>query len=141
MKNVSFYFICLFITTSALANPNPDLQRTFAQAFPSANNVKWSDDKDGYFVSFIENGNWEKVFYNKTGNLVCLWKYSDGSELPGTVLFTIGKNYKNFEILGVTEFSTPTDNFFEIKLSTNRYWYAVKVSPYGEILEKKRYNK
>src|SRR6185437_14188959 len=102
MKKILFYFACLAITNSALANPYPKLLREFAQTFSGATNVRWNDYKEGYFVSFTSNGNLQRILYNKEGEFVCSWKYTNGAELPANIYFTIVKMYKDSKIMGVT---------------------------------------
>lgn len=141
MKKILIYSVCALIASAVYADPDPALKRTFSRTFPTASNVKWSDDKDGYFVSFTLNGCLEKVFYDKTGNFICSWRYAGESELPPMVLSVIGKNYKDSKILGATEVATPNTSFYEVKLGTNKYWYSIKVSPNGEVIEQKRFDK
>jgi len=49
------YAACVLIVASVAAAPGSKLVERFNQTFPNAKNVKWLDDKDGYFVSFTQN--------------------------------------------------------------------------------------
>ena len=109
MKKIFAYAAGLLITCSVAAAPGSSLIKTFKETFPNAENVKWNDDKAGYFVSFYQHGNFEKVLYNKEGDFVCSWKYSDGKDLPTNVLMTIKKKYGESKIVGVTELTTQDD--------------------------------
>lgn len=140
MKKILFYAASLLITVSVAATPSSKLIKSFNETFPNANNVKWSDDKEGYFVSFTQNGNFEKVLYSKKGSFVCSWKYSNGKELPTTVFMTLNKKYKDCEINGVTEYATAQDVTYEIKLADSKNWYSVKASADGKILSEEKYN-
>ncbi len=76
MKKIISYAACMMIVISVAATPTSKILKAFNETFPNASNIKWSDDKEGYFVSFTQNGNFEKVLYSKEGNFVCSWKYS-----------------------------------------------------------------
>lgn len=130
----------MLIVSSVAAAPTSKIIKSFNETFPNASNIKWSDDKQGYFVSFSQNGNFEKVLYNKTGNFVCSWKYNDGKELSTPIVMTLKKNYKDCEITGVTEFATEQNVTYEVKLTNSINWYSVKVSADGKIIDANKFN-
>lgn len=140
MKKIISYAACLLIVSSVAATPDSKILKAFMETFPNASNVKWSDDKDGYFVSFIQNGNFEKVLYSKKGEFVCSWKYCDGKELPATVLMSLNKKYNNCTISGVTEYATDQDVTYEIKLSDSKNWYSLTISSDGKITGSQKFS-
>ena len=89
MKRAIVYAACIFIVSTAAAAPGSKLVQRFSETFPNAKNVKWVDDKAGYFVSFTQNGNFNKVFYNKGGNFVYSLKYFSGDALPVNIIMTL----------------------------------------------------
>src|ERR1700759_3888918 len=93
MKKILSYVACLLIVTSVAAAPSSKILQAFNATFPNAKNVKWSDDKADYFVSFYQNENFEKVLYSKEGDFVCSWKDSDGKDLPTNISMTLNKKY------------------------------------------------
>jgi len=133
MKKIISYAASLMIVVSVAATPTSKVLKSFSETFPNASNIKWSDDKEGYFVSFTQNGNFEKVLYSKNGNFVCSWKYSDGKELSTPVIMALKKNYKDCEITGVTEYATDQNVSYDVKLANSKNWYSVKVSSDGRI--------
>jgi hypothetical protein len=141
MKKIISYAACLIMITSVAATPTSKVLQLFNETFPNATNIKWSDDKQGYFVSFTQNGNFEKVLYSKSGNFICSWKYSDGKELSTPIVMALKKNYKDCEITGVTEFATDQNVSYEVKLSNSKNWYSVKVSSEGKIISCDKFNK
>lgn len=139
MKKIIFYAACMMIVVSVAATPTSKVLNAFNETFPKASNIKWSDDKEGYFVSFIQNGNFEKVLYSKKGNFVCSWKYSDGKELSTPIVMALKKNYKDCEVNGVTEYATDQNVTYEVKISNEKNWYSVKLSADGKILNSDKY--
>jgi hypothetical protein len=140
MKKIISYAVCLIMITSVAATPTSKVLQLFKETFPNATNIKWSDDKQGYFVSFTQNGNFEKVLYSKSGNFICSWKYSDGKELSTPIVMALKKNYKDCEIKGVTEFATDQNVSYEVKLANSKNWYSVKVSSEGKIISSDKFN-
>jgi hypothetical protein len=140
MKKIISYAACLIMITSVAATPTSKVLKSFTETFPNASNVKWSDDKEGYFVSFTQNENFEKVLYSKSGKFVCSWRYSDGKELSTPVIMSLKKNYKDCDITGVTEVATDQNVSYEIKLANSKNWYSVKVSADGRITGSEKFN-
>ncbi len=140
MKRTIIYAASLLITLSAAAAPGSKLIQAFNQTFPNAQNVKWSDDKAGYFVSFYINNNFEKVFYNKSGDFICSWKYTDGKELPTNITVRLNKKYGDHTILGVTELATNENTTYNVKFSKGDKWYSVTAHANGEIVKEEKYS-
>lgn len=140
MKKIISYAACMMIVISAAATPTLQIVTLFNETFPNASNVKWSDDKTGYFVSFTQNGSFEKILYSKEANFICSWKYSDGKELLTPVVTTLKRNYKDCEITGVTEYATNQSVTYEIKLRNSKNWYSAKISSEGTLLDSEKYS-
>jgi hypothetical protein len=134
MKKIITAAIALVLMVS-VANATPDskvLQR-FKETFPNAQNVKWLDDKDGYLVSFTQNGNLNKVVYDTEGNFTYALKYYGGEGLPTNVAMSLSKNYGESKIIGVTEVTTQNNAMYDVKLSKGNKLYCLKVSSDGSI--------
>ena len=141
MKRIFVYAASILITVSAAAAaPSAKVIQSFTQTFPNASNIKWNDESNGYSVSFSQDGNLQKMFYNKRGNFVCSWKYNDGKQLPTNLAVALQQNYKNSNIIGVTEFSNNEGVMYEVKLSSNDDMYAVKSSADGNIISSEKIN-
>lgn len=139
MKKILCYVACVFIMSSAFAGPGSTLLEKFHQTFPNAQNVKWSDANSGYFVSFYQNGNFEKILYDKDGDFNCSWKYSDGKSLPTNIVLILNKKYNESKILGVTEFTTKDDVTYNVKLSKDSKLYSLDIATDGSITKEEKY--
>ena len=140
MKRIISYVASFLIATSVIAAPGTKLIEQFKSTFPNAQNVKWAEDKAGHFVSFYQDGNLEKVFYNKEGDFVCSWKYSDGSNLPANIMVKLNKKYNDGKILGVTELATQENMSYEVKLLKGSKLYCLNISNDGTIAQEKKFN-
>lgn len=134
MKKVILYLAaCILIVTSVAAAPGSKLIQRFNETFPNAKNVKWSDDKEGYFATFTQNGDLNKVFYSTVGNFVYSLKYSDGSELPTNITMALNKNFNGSKIIGVTEVTTQSKTVYDVKLSKEEKLYCLDILADGSI--------
>ena len=140
MKKILSYVACLLIVTSVAAAPSSKILQAFNATFPNAKNVKWSDDKADYFVSFYQNENFEKVLYSKEGDFVCSWKDSDGKDLPTNISMTLNKKYNADKILGVTEVTNQNNVSYEIKLTKGDKMYAVTMLSDGSISKEQKFD-
>lgn len=140
MKTAIVYALSLLIMATATAAPGSSLQEKFNATFPNAKNVKWIDDKDGFFVSFTQNGNFKKVLYNKGGDFVCSWKYTDGSDLPVNIIIKLNKKFEGSKILGVTEYTAGEDMFYNIKVSKGEKLYNLDILSNGTIARQQKFN-
>lgn len=141
MKKIIVCATVLCMSFSSMAAPGSKLIQKFKETFPSAENVKWSDDIDGYYVSFHQHGNFEKVFYDTEGEFVCSWKYTDGSDLPTNILLQLKRKFGESTINGVTELTRDDGTIYEIKLSTKDKWYSVQTTADGSISGIKKFKK
>jgi hypothetical protein len=134
MKKAILYFAtCILIVSSVAAMPGSKTLKRFNETFPNAQNVKWMDDKAGFFVSFMQSGNFNKVFYNTDGNLVYALKYCTGSELPINIAMALNKQFGESKILGVTEVTTQNNVMYNIKLSKENKLYDLNLLADGSV--------
>lgn len=138
MKKIISYAAAFLITVSVAAAPGSTLLEKFKTTFPNAENVKWNDDKAGYFASFYQNGNFTKVYYNKAGDFVCSWKYSDGSELPTNIVMMLNKKYSGYKIIGVTELTAQNSINYEVKFSKGTKLYSLMILPDGSVTKEEK---
>ena len=139
MKKMILYAACVFIVSSVAAMPGSKLLQRFNETFPNAKNAKWIDDKDGYFVSFTQNGNFNKVFYNKDGIFVYSLKYSGGDELPVNILMTLNEKFNAAKIIGVTEATTQNSTVYNVKLSKEEKLYCLDLLTDGTITKQEEF--
>ena len=140
MKTVIACAVSLLMITAAVAAPGASLQQKFNETFPNSKNVKWSDDKNGFYVSFTQNGNFKKAFYNKDGDFVCSWKYTDGSDLPISIVIKLNKKFEGSKILGVTEYTAGENMLYNVKLSKGEKLYNLDILSDGTIARQQKFN-
>jgi len=138
-KTILYVATCIIIGSSVAAAPGSKVLERFNETFPNAKNVKWIDNKEGYFVSFYQNDNFNKVFYNKAGNFVYSLKYSNSDALPTNIVMSIREKFAGAKIIGVTEAATQTNTLYNIKLSKGEKIYCVDLSPDGTIAKQEEY--
>jgi hypothetical protein len=140
MKKVIVYAACFLITFSAIAAaPGSKLIQRFSETFPNAKDVKWRDDTNGYFVSFTQNGNYNKAFYSKNGEFVYSLKYFYGEQLPTNILMSLNEKFGQAKILGVTEVTTQNGTVYNVKLSKEDKLYCMNISTDGAIANQEVY--
>ncbi|HEX5153865.1 MAG TPA: hypothetical protein VFW07_20600 [Parafilimonas sp.] len=138
-KTILYVATCFIIGSSIAAAPGSKVLERFNETFPNAKNVKWNDNKKGYFVSFYQNDNFNKVFYNKAGNFVYSLKYSNSDALPTNIAMSVREKFEGAKIIGVTEATTQTNTVYNIKLSKGEKIYCVDLSPDGTVAKQEEY--
>lgn len=140
MKKAIVYAACIFIvSTAAAAAPGSKLIKNFNQTFPNAKNVTWRDDAAGYFVTFTQNDNYNKVFYNKDGLFMYSLKYFNGDGLPVGITMELNKKFEDSKIAGVTELTTQNNTVYNIKLTKGDKLYCLDVLTDGTILKQEEF--
>jgi hypothetical protein len=123
----------LLLALSVAAAPGSKIVEQFKKTFPNAENVKWNEAEGGYFVSFYEDGNFEKILYNKKGTFVRSWKYSDGKDLPTNIVMALNKKVSAGTIKGVTETTSGNSTSYEIKVVKNDKLYCLNIAANGTV--------
>jgi len=139
MKRALVYAACIFIVSTAAAAPGSKLVQRFNETFPNAKNVKWVDDKAGFFVSFSQNGNYNKVFYDKGGNFVYSLKYFSGDALPINIIMALNEKYEAAKIIGATELTTQNNTVYSVKLTKADKIYATDLLADGTVIKEENY--
>jgi hypothetical protein len=141
MKKIILYAVtCVLLASSANATPGSKILQKFKETFPNAQNVKWVDDKAGYFVSFMQNESYNKVFYNTEGSFVYALKYYKGDGLPTSITMSLNKKYGDAKIIGVTEVTTQNNVVYDVKLSKEHKLYSLNVSSEGSVTKEEVYD-
>ena len=139
MKKMILYAACVLIVSSVAAMPGSKIVQRFNETFPNAKNVKWIDDKDGYFVSFSQNQDFNKVFYNKQGSFVYSLKYFSGDELPANIKVALNDKFGGSKILGVTEATTQSNTIYNVKLSKEGKLYCLDILTDGSVIKQEEF--
>jgi len=142
MKKLFAILIALFVLTlTAFAGVNEKLLYSFTKAFPLAENVKWSEDAKGYFVSFTQFGIVSKVIYDPQGDFVYALRYYKEENLPVSILFAVRERFADKKISGVTEESTRDNITYHLRLEDTKSWYGIAVTASGSITLEEHFQK
>ena len=142
MKKLFALSIALFVFTIVVfAGVNEKLLYSFNKAFPLAENVKWSDDAKGYFVSFTQFGISSKVVYDPQGDFVYALRYYKEENLPVSTLLAVRERFPGKKISGVTEESTQDNITYHVRLEDTKSWYGIAVTPSGSVTVEEHFKK
>ena len=142
MKKVCATLIAFLVfKTLVFADVNERLLYSFNKAFPLAVNTKWSEDANGYFVSFTQSGILSKVAYDLSGDFVYALRYYHEENLPVSILMALKEKFKNKNIFAVTELSTSDDVKYYIKLEDAKNWYGIVVTATGSFTLQEHYKR
>ena len=120
------------VSRSAAAAVSESLSLSFSKTFPSAENVKWTGDANGYFVSFTQFGIPSKAAYDPQDDFLYAMRYYNEENLPVSVLVKLKKKFADKKISSVTESSTPDNITYHVKLEDKKSWYTVEVTTSGD---------
>jgi len=142
MKKLFAVSIGLFaFTLVVFAGVNEKLVYSFSKAFPLAENVKWSEDAKGYFVSFTQFGIASKVIYDPQGDFVYALRYYKEENLPVSIVLAVRERFADKKISGVTEESTRDNITYHIRLEDAKSWYGIAVTPSGGVTLEEHFKK
>ena len=139
-KIITIMVAALIFVNTAYAKPDSKLVTLFNQTFPTAQNVKWHDEADGYVVFFTMNGINNRICYNHKDEFVSGERYYDEKNLPAYILFAVKKKYSGKQIFGVTETTGPSSVDYRILLKDDKKIYCVQASMNGSVQLDKTYN-
>jgi hypothetical protein len=140
-KLIAVSVILIMFTSTAFADVNEKLLYSFNKSFPSAQNVKWSEDASGYFASFTQSGILSKVAFTRQADLVYALRYYQEDNLPVSILLAVRKKFADKKIFSVTELSTPDNITYYINLEDAKSWYSISVTTSGSITTKSHFRK
>lgn len=133
MKKLIMVLGLFIFLSQAEAGPDEKLLSLFSKTFPLAENVKWSEDEQGYFVNFTQVGILSRISYDREGNFVSGLRYYHEENLPPSILYVIRKKFGNKQVFSITELSTQERLVYYLKLEDEKSWYDVKVTTSGDI--------
>jgi hypothetical protein len=139
MKRVIAISATLIFINCVYASPDSKLITLFNQTFPSAQNIKWHDEADGYVVFFAMNGINNRVCYNYKDDFISCERYYSEENLPAYILFAVKKKYDGKQIFGVTEITNQSSVSYHILLKDDKKIYDVNVSMSGSVRLNKTY--
>lgn len=132
------------ISISACGQVNvPDAAKAaLAQKFPTAQSVKWSEEKEGkpaaivYEAEFKLNGKATSANFNAKGE----WQETEltvvKADLPAAVLKTIESQFVGYKLGEIASVETPAGKSFEILMSKDKAKIEVVIDPQGKVIKK-----
>jgi hypothetical protein len=138
-KTLIISLAILIFTTTLQASPGNKLILLFNKTFPTAENVKWHEDANGYMVFFKMNGITNRIWYDTKEEFVSQERYYDEKSLPAYILIAVKKNYPGKQIFGVTESINNSSTYYQIILQDDKKLYYLKASSNGSIQLEKTY--
>ena len=144
-KKIAIAGFALMITFQSFAWSGPDvqklLQQSFEQSFPNAEHVTWSDDPNGYTVSFTVKSILTRLSYDKKGKFTgSLRNYSE-QMLPFYITNMLKQKYPGDKIFGITEITSADDINYFVKLEGAKNWITVRVDNDGNSMVVEKYRK
>ena len=135
MKKKLLPIACLLTIacTCAQAEINQKTLTAFHSVFTSAKNVKWTETKDCYLVSFYQNDMLVKAVYDKNGTLLNSLRYYGAQRLPIHVLYKVRETYPSKSIMQVTELSNQDGTVYFIELKDKNGWTMIKSDASAEL--------
>jgi hypothetical protein len=145
MKKIAIAGFTLLIAFQSFAWSGPDvqklLQQSFEQSFPNAEHVTWSDDPNGYTVSFTVKSILTRLSYDKKGRFTgSLRNYSE-QMLPFYITNMLKQKYPDDKIFGVTEITSSDDINYFVKLEGAKNWITVRIDNDGNSMVVEKYRK
>jgi len=140
-KSILILFCLLSVSAGVFADKgtiSEQLQQTFKQTFPNAEQVKWLESADKITVNFTDAGVLTKVDYDKEGNFMSSVRYYYEKNLPVNIICKLKKRFAGKSVFGVTEMTTESSVVYYIKLEDEKSWTTVKSDVDGnmEVVEK-----
>ena len=145
MKKIISAAFALLIGFHSFAWNGPDVQKlleqSFEQSFPNAEHVSWSNDADGYTVSFTVKSILTRISYDKKGNFTSSLRSYTGQMLPFFITNLLKQKYPKDQIYGVTEITSPNAINYFVKLEGPKNWITVQVDNEGNNMVVEKYRK
>lgn len=116
---------------SASAEISQKALQSFHSVFAEAREVKWSEFKDHYLVSFSQHDVLVKASYDKDGNLLSSTRYYKEQRLPLNILYKVKKAYPGKAIEIVTEVSENNMTAYFINLKDSKGWTIIQSDESG----------
>jgi hypothetical protein len=145
MKKIVIAGFTLLIALQSFAWSGPEVQQllheSFVHNFPNAEHVTWSDDTEGYTVSFTVNSILTRISYDRKGKFVSSLRNYSEQVLPFYITNMLKQKYPGNEIYGITEITSPTDINYFVKLEGPKHWITVRVDNDGDNMVVEKYRK
>jgi len=137
MKKIIVLLYITVASLSAFAFPPKEVSEkilhAFKLSFPHAEQVKWTEHKDGYLVNFVDNSIQVRILYGENAEFIGSIRYYSFQNLPLNLLVKLSNKYPGKTFFGVTEITTEAGIVYQVVMQDEENWYQVKVGSSGDI--------
>jgi hypothetical protein len=137
MKKIIVLLYITVASLSALAFPPKDVSQkilqSFKLSFPNAEQVKWTEHKDGYVVNFVDNSIQARILYGENAEFIASIRYYSFQNLPLNLLVKLSNKYPGKSFFGVTEITTEAGVVYQVVMQDEENWYQVRVGSGGDM--------
>lgn len=108
--------------------------RMFRKKYPSADQVRWSENKGSYFVRFSVDGIKHKIAFDNSGDAEYQLKVYNAANVPAHIVKTMKLNYYDYEVKGAQELTTGSKTIHVVQLAGYKSWKTIRIAD-GEVEE------
>ena len=115
-------------TGSSLSSISTKAIKSFDKTFKGVTNLNWSKISDGFEVTFTQNENLNRAYYDKKGNLAFSITYYSGKKLPRDIYAMVKSAYYDCTIPFAEEIHAGEQVVYLVHLEDETSWKKVKVT-------------
>ncbi len=141
MKKITLAALVIALFSFTGPNIKEGLEASFTKNYPTAQNVRWTDDQNGYTVSFTEKTVLTRLNYDLNGKFSGSLRNYTEQFLPFYLTTVLNEKYPGQAIFGITEIASPTEIVYFVKLESAKYWTTVRLDRDGNNAIVERYTK
>lgn len=143
MKKIIISMAMLFALTAHATPPtiNEAIVKSFKEAFPLAQSVKWYEGDSYYQVSFTNNDVLCKIEYDLKGNIFRTMRYYTEKDLCPFIAIKVKEKYNGRSIKGIVELQNNDGLVYEIVMQDADRWYIVNSDSDGNMHVKNKFKK
>ena len=135
------FMIALHSFAAFMLPVDTSLEQAFHRNFPDATDVRWTEEVDGYSVSFVDKGIRTRVTFDKKGKFNGELRNYTAQYLPFYLTNLLKQQYPRYEVIGVTEVTSATDINYFVKVMGPKYWMTIRLENDGNTSVVERYRK
>lgn len=128
------------VTITSYAMVNREVDKSFLQKFPDANDIVWSRLNKEYLAKFIQYDLKHQSLFKKNGFLQYDITYMSGTHLPSEIREQVNGAYDGYSISNVARIRRLDKEFWIINLESMSNFVVVRAED-GDLSEVKRYRK
>lgn len=114
--------------------PKPDpVQTTFQDEFKGAEAVKWTDEADYTFASFVLNNTHVIAYFDYSGELLGTARNILFDQLPLSVVTEVNKHFPTAITYDIIEFTNGSGTFYKMIAETPTHSYKLNVLANGDL--------